>query len=65
MTGVVFVCDCGTRLRIFAEGKNRTIVPCPNPACKTRHIVRGEVREVQVHRMGAWVPHDWKPHQQI
>jgi hypothetical protein len=56
MTGGTFVCDCGTRLRIFPEGKNITVVPCPGPGCKARHIVTGQVHEVQVDRNG--MPYD-------
>jgi len=59
MTGGVFVCGCGTRLRIFTEGRNNnSIVPCPNPTCKARHFVAGQVREVQVERDGKWVPYN-------
>ena len=65
MTAGTFVCNCGTRLRIFTEGKDTTIVPCPNPSCQARHIVSGEVCDVQVDRSGQWVSYDWKVKQDI
>jgi hypothetical protein len=37
-----------------------TIVPCPDPTCQTRHIITGEIHEVQVERNGKWVSYDWK-----
>jgi hypothetical protein len=59
MTGGTFVCDCGTRLRIFTDGKEGSAVSCPNPTCVTRHAVSGHIREVQVERDGQWVSY-WK-----
>ena len=65
MADGIFVCDCGTRLRIFTEGNDRDEVPCPDPSCKTRHIVSGQVREVQLDRNDTWLSYDWKAHQRI
>ena len=56
--GGSFVCDCGTRLRIFTEGKDSSVTPCPNPKCKTRHHVSGQVRDVQLERDRKWVSYE-------
>jgi hypothetical protein len=58
--GIVFVCDCGTRLRVFADGSERSIIPCPNRSCRTRHLVSGKVQEVRVEQNGQWVDYDWR-----
>ncbi len=47
-----FVCDCGVRLQVFAEGKDANTLSCPNPNCKTCHLVSGQIRDVQIERGG-------------
>ena len=61
-----FVCECGIRLNIVAEPQqphDSTLIPCPNPACKTRHIIDGHVLQVFIVREeGIPRPYDWKFH---
>ena len=57
--GGVFVCECGVRLHIAAEGREN-LVPCPNAACRFRHVVSGGIVEVLVEQDWQWVTYDWK-----
>ena len=57
-----FVCDCGTHLSIMTDSNegDTTMLLCPGQACKTQHIVRGQVLEAFIVRGGQSIPYDWK-----
>lgn len=56
----VFVCECGTRLRIVVEGRETRLLPCPNKGCSFEHVVSGEPVEILLDQNGDWVGYDWK-----
>ena len=59
-TGGVFVCECGTRVRVVVEGRETSFVRCPNTSCRFRHVVSGRPVDIQIDHDGKWVAYDWK-----
>jgi len=63
-------CDCGVRLSIVTEktsgaSRQTTLIPCPTPSCKAKHLVDGNVLKVFiVGDNGQSKPCDWNGVQQ-
>jgi hypothetical protein len=56
---VSWQCDCGAHVKAMYETDGHTVVRCPTPSCKTKHLIDGNITQFWVEDTERrWTMHD-------